>query len=713
MKLAGNRLRFGAAALLTMAGVALAVPNLASADNSALRPTGDDGVGISSDNDNHPCSPRAQGDIQAGEATSVGGVVWIKSGSAGENHGHYSFGYQDAGYVIPAQIDVGDKMKNTSHADVCGAPSKEVTPIPPTLNPPTCVAGGSLVIPAQPAGVSITPGVGTHTAPADYEVVVTPLGGYVFPDGFDTNFDSPYHVLPATGYQSNDPQSPCHRPPDDFDKRIDEGVCDGPGDGSATRTVFYTDFTYVLDSNSQWVRTQDGDEYVVSTLERALTEKELENCRPENPPSDEITEDTGSAECGDTTLETRTTVTHYTYEYNAATLTWDKVLAGTAEISFGERELTDEEVAALTDQCVTNPGEPTQSDPCGPGNAAWDVPSDTETIDWELVNGGLVATAVGGYKFGNGETAINYGLPAESGEECPAPNAEVVCTSTGPDYVSWQLTNTGEVAIVSPVALAPGESAVIESLRGEEGSVTVAVLFADQSPSEFVGSGDGCVFTPPVTTQPPDTTAPPTETTQPPVTTNPTTPTEPPTTPGPSGLSISAIGPVCLRDAPYIEVTFGNQPEFNGRPAAITFIDLDGSSVGTDTATYQAGSTVRFVYPGASVDGAGNPTDWPGWMLVDGHWVVDPSDARLRDGLTVVIEVNPTATATVSYPPATAACANPQTTPDPAPSTTVPAPAGRLPQTGASTGVLAMVAAAFLLAGGGAIFATRRSGANG
>jgi hypothetical protein len=134
-----------------------------------------------------------------------------------------------------------------------------------------------------------------------------------------------------------------------------------------------------------------------------------------------------------------------------------------------------------------------------------------------------------------------------------------------------------------------------------------------------------------VTTQPPDTTAPPTETTQPPETTDPTTPTEPPTTPGPSGLSISAIGPVCLRDAPYIEVTFGNQPEFNGRPAAITFIDLDGSSVGTDTATYQAGSTVRFVYPGASVDGAGNPTDWPGWMLVDGHWVVDPPDGN-RNG---------------------------------------------------------------------------------
>ena len=100
------------------------------------------------------------------------------------------------------------------------------------------------------------------------------------------------------------------------------------------------------------------------------------------------------------------------------------------------------------------------------------------------------------------------------------------------------------------------------------------------------------------------------------MTTQPTTTTQPPTTPTePAGLDISAIGPVCLRDAPYIEVTFGNQPQFNGRPATVTFIDLDGNVVGTDTATYQAGTTVRFVYPGASVDGAGNPTDWPGWMF--------------------------------------------------------------------------------------------------
>jgi hypothetical protein len=139
---------------------------------------------------------------------------------------------------------------------------------------------------------------------------------------------------------------------------------------------------------------------------------------------------------------------------------------------------------------------------------------------------------------------------------------------------------------------------------------------------------------------------------------------EPTTTTAPSVLSIAAISPVCLRDAPYIEVTFGDQPQFNGFPATVTFIDINGVVVGTETATFQAGATVRFVYPGASVDAAGNPLDWPGWVFDGDEWVVDPTDAYLREGLTVVVEVNPTASDTVSYPPATPSCtADPPTTP--------------------------------------------------
>jgi hypothetical protein len=76
---------------------------------------------------------------------------------------------------------------------------------------------------------------------------------------------------------------------------------------------------------------------------------------------------------------------------------------------------------------------------------------------------------------------------------------------------------------------------------------------------------------------------------------------------------------------------------------------------------YEAGATVRLLYPGATVDAAGNATDWPGWLLNDdGFWVVDESDAVLRQGLTVVATINPTATTTVTYPPATAACDSPE-----------------------------------------------------
>ena len=198
----------------------------------------------------------------------------------------------------------------------------------------------------------------------------------------------------------------------------------------------------------------------------------------------------------------------------------------------------------------------------------------------------------------------------------------------------WVIANTGDGDLVlvftgyPSLVVLEGDSTVIP-----EGIDTVEVSYADQT-SETFTRPEGC--------EPDETT---TTTTQPPVTTQP-----------PATLDISAIGPVCLSDAPYIDVTFGSQSEFNGLPATVTFIDLDGNVVGTETAAYQAGSTVRLVYPGASVDGAGNPTDWPGWMLVDGQWVVDPSDARLRDGLTVVIEVNPTTTATVSYPAVTETC---------------------------------------------------------
>ncbi len=216
------------------------------------------------------------------------------------------------------------------------------------------------------------------------------------------------------------------------------------------------------------------------------------------------------------------------------------------------------------------------------------------------------------------------------------------------------------------------------------------------TPETSTTTPESSTTTPETSTTTPEssTTTPESSTTSPESST--TTPETSSTVPG--TLSIAAFAPVCIKDAPYIEVTFGDQPEFDGHSATVTFLDLDGNVVGTHATTYQAGATARFIYPGAVIDANGNPTDWPGWMFDGDEWVPDPSDARLRDGLTVVVEVNPTATGSVQYPPATPTCdANP-----PGSSTD-----GGLPETGSPAGRIAVFASAFVIAGGACILFAR------
>jgi hypothetical protein len=133
-------------------------------------------------------------------------------------------------------------------------------------------------------------------------------------------------------------------------------------------------------------------------------------------------------------------------------------------------------------------------------------------------------------------------------------------------------------------------------------------------------------------------------------------------------LGIGALAPVCIKDAPYISIAFGNQPQFNGLTAFVTFSSLTtGQVVGTATTPYIANSTAVFVYPGATVDAAGNATDWPGWRFEQSTqlWVPDDSDAFLRDGIIVSVTVNPSASGIVQYPPSSSACANPTNLPPP------------------------------------------------
>ncbi len=112
---------------------------------------------------------------------------------------------------------------------------------------------------------------------------------------------------------------------------------------------------------------------------------------------------------------------------------------------------------------------------------------------------------------------------------------------------------------------------------------------------------------------------------------------------------------------PFIEITFGQQTALDGLTGTLTFFDINGNFIDERPLTYQSGTTIREIYPGAVMDENGNAVDWPGWVLnEDGFWVTDPTDAIWRDGLNLVAEINPTATAFVAYPPATSACASPE-----------------------------------------------------
>jgi len=108
--------------------------------------------------------------------------------------------------------------------------------------------------------------------------------------------------------------------------------------------------------------------------------------------------------------------------------------------------------------------------------------------------------------------------------------------------------------------------------------------------------------------------------------------------------------------------------------------DVNGNVVSVQPLAYQPGATVDILYPGTSVNPDGSIDDVPGWNLNDdGFWVLDPSDAVLREGITLTYTVNPTAgPVLISYPPESSACANPDGPfPPGATTTTVGLPATR------------------------------------
>jgi hypothetical protein len=703
MNMAGNRLCIGAVALLTAAGVALIAPSVASAHQNA---SGADCSGIYGnawifdDFDTNAMTIYLDGNVAYTVADFGGG------------HEHRIDVPQD-GQEHQWRVVI-DSSNDTWDSTVSGTvgPCGETTT---TIEPPTlathydCMSDG-------PAAGTLSPSSGNWTATGDLDpsklgvrIDVTAATGYTFSGGQTVSLTATAseddgceaapaqpaltvhpecgvvdtYTIPATtgvvylvdgtpkaagtydlqpgttvtitaaaaaGYRltsplsmqlTGGPDTACVRP---GTPTLNETSVCGEVDTytipSTTGVVYLVDGTpkaagtYALAEGVTVVITaQAADGYaLVGELTKSFTGGDVEACPPTEwePP-------TPGAVCGanndPVTIPSDTNVVDY------ADSGWISGLRTvTARWTADGRVLETWTYSDIDVPCPPVEWEPPTAEPvCGPDNDTVDVPEDTDDVhyaDTGWVDGVRTVTArwtqddsvLGTWHF----TDENVSCPPG---EWPVPSSEPVCGADN-DTVTVP-ADTDEVTFMDS--------------GWDKGVRTVMAHWThDQSELdswEFIDAGEAC---------PPPTTV-------------------------PQSLDIVAMGPVCLRDAPYIEVTFGDQPQFNGRTATVTFVDLDGDVVGTETATYQAGATVRFVYPGATVDAAGNAVDWPGWMFDGTVWVHDPSDAHLRDGLTVVVEVNPTATGSVTYPDATAACADPATVP-PTPTDPV-VPQGGLPVT--------------------------------
>lgn len=131
---------------------------------------------------------------------------------------------------------------------------------------------------------------------------------------------------------------------------------------------------------------------------------------------------------------------------------------------------------------------------------------------------------------------------------------------------------------------------------------------------------------------------------------------------------------VCKADAPWIDWSIAMSDPYNRATSHHAYLVLTN---GTETETLDLGELVynattekwelsgSNLWPGASVDGDGNATGWPGWeQLVDGTWQTTTGNfAWVRDITTATVVVNPELTVDLAYPDATPDCAGPEEPP--------------------------------------------------
>ncbi|WP_264538185.1 Ig-like domain-containing protein [Flavobacterium sp. N1736] len=127
-------------------------------------------------------------------------------------------------------------------------------------------------------------------------------------------------------------------------------------------------------------------------------------------------------------------------------------------------------------------------------------------------------------------------------------------------------------------------------------------------------------------------------------------------------VSVTVVAPTmtitansyCANNAPYVSY---NVVADNFTPTGlltINWIDSANNIVATQTNMPLSGTVL---WPGAVVDGNNKPTDWPGWVLVNGQWIQGNDGFELtRPAVTMQFTLNPTQSVVVNYPAAASGC---------------------------------------------------------
>jgi hypothetical protein len=123
-------------------------------------------------------------------------------------------------------------------------------------------------------------------------------------------------------------------------------------------------------------------------------------------------------------------------------------------------------------------------------------------------------------------------------------------------------------------------------------------------------------------------------------------PPAPPNCPPVPELFVDHFTSTCESKVPYLTYATSVTPAVAPTTLTLTFVNPSGADHIVDGLPLQG----RLLWPGSELDGAGNVVDWPGWTTQPDGTLVEGDEWSWTLGqVTLLVEVNPSATTTVRY----------------------------------------------------------------